>query len=809
MRGPFENDTSAIVRKLSKRSLTHDRKSAGLLVLTIALAVAMVLAIALASAGLAEQAKDPYRQQAQVTVVGASEAQLAAMRAAEGIDWVGEYAALGYSYQSGSELLVVYGDGDYFDKQVPLAVEGRLPMAADEIMLERAYLQRQGWTLQAGDQVEMDLTGLGERTSYRLSGIVDSEGDDDSLYTVYVSKPLAQAIADETMDGQWQITAYTRMETEDISADGLTALAGELLTPLGVDEQQIFLTDYFAAMHGALGGGLHLSIPLLALITGALAAVIVYGVFYTMIVKNVQMLGQMRTIGMTTRQVRRMMRRSGRRFTAQGIVLGLIVGTLLGFAICPGGFRWQTALVYGGVSAVIAWLAVTVAIWRPVRIAAKVSPIEGSRYLAVRSARKSTRRRHRPLTPARLAGINLGRSRLKTAFTLLALSLSGVLFLAVATVAGSIDAEKQARFEYYPSGDIEVMLQGVARSTFEANGEYNYDTRLQLEDNPLSDPALTEALLAIDGVEKVTAHKAIRATIEMDWDLGSILSQDSNVPVIDREDFDAIVPLLKDGAPEYEAMSAEHGILINSRYGKAGDRFSVSVRGRDGEKKTFTATAVGSYDPEDLMEAYPLVPGSPTFLLTADSVEQLTGVHDLTGVLTVQTEAGTYESVRRQIMQMADASDAIDENDISQTITNIQAINAITIRNLYLAAVILFLFGGLSMGNMLIVDLRSRQREFGLLEAVGATQRQLRRMLLWEIGTILGTTGLLSLLGGALASAIACARIDAMHHCISLALPWPFLLAFFALLLLIGAATIAVAWRQLRRRSTLAAVRSE
>ena len=113
------------------------------------------------------------------------------------------------------------------------------------------------------------------------------------------------------------------------------------------------------------------------------------------------------------------------------------------------------------------------------------------------------------------------------------------------------------------------------------------------------------------------------------------------------------------------------------------------------------------------------------------------------------------------------------------------------------------------MSNMLIVDLRSRQKEFGLLEAVGATQRQLRRMLFWEMGTILGVTGLLSLLVGAVASTIVCVRIDALHHCINVVLPWPFLLAFFALLFVIGGVTIAVAWQQLRRRSVLAAVRGE
>lgn len=808
MRWPFENDTSAIVRALSKHMLTSDRKSAALLVVTIALAVAMVLATALSSAGLAEKAKDPYRLQAQVTVVAPTEAQLSAMRNADGIDWVGEYSALGYSYQDGVSLVLVYGDSDYFSRQMQLAYEGTLPASDDDIMLERGYLDHMGWKAQVGDTVQMDLTGLGETASYRLSGIVERDSD-DSLYTVYVGKPLAQAIADETLGGQLSITAYTRLATEDISSEGLVSAANAALAPLGIASEQIFLTNYFAAMNGVLGGGLHLSIPLLAVVTGILAAVIVYGVFYTMIVKNVQMLGQLRTIGMTTRQIRRIMHRNGRRFAWQGIVLGLVLGTAVGFAVCPTGFRVETALLYGGVSAVVARLAVMAAIWRPVHIAAKISPIEGSRYLSAKSRRRRTQRRHRPLTPARLARINLGRSWFKTAFTLLTLALSGALFLAVATVAGSIDAEKQARFEYYPSGDIEVMLQSVARSTFEANGEYNYDTRLQLENNPLSDPALTASLLAIDGVEQVTAHEAIRATIEMPWDMGSILSQDSNIPVIDADDFAAIAPLLSAGTPTYETMSADNGILINDHYGSVGDTFSITVRSVDGEPHTFQATAVGSYDPEVLMAQHPLVPGSPTFLLTADSVRSLTGVTDATGILTVAAAPGAYETVRTQIKQMADASDVIDENDISQTVDNINAINGITIRNLYLVAVILFLFGGLSMSNMLLVDLRNRRQELGFLGAVGATQRQLRRMLLWEITIILGGAGLFSLFGAAIGGGVACKIINDTHHCIDFTFPWLFLAAFAALLLVIAGVFIRCAAVQLRHSAPLEAIRFE
>lgn len=808
MKWPFVNDTSPVVKKMARRSLASDRRSARFLVLTIAVAVAMVLGVALISAGLAEEAKDPYRNQAQVSVLGPTDDQLAAMRASEEVDWVGEYAALGYSYQDGRQLTLLYADADYLTRQAPCDITGALPKAENEIMLTRDYLTRTGLAAEPGETVRLDLLGLGDDADYRLSGIVEQE--DDSASSVYVNRTLAQRIAEDTMGGL-QITAYTRLTTTDISADGIQAEAERVLTPLGIDSRQIYLTDYFAAMNGVLGGGLHLSIPMLALITGALAAVIIYGVFYTMIAKNVQTLGQLRTIGMTTRQTRRMMRAEGRSLAWRGILLGLALGIVVGVAVSPGGFRLRTALLYAAAIALGAWCMVMLALWRPTRIAAKTSPLEGARYLGTspdRRAKRRVSRRHRALSPARLAKINLGRHPFKTGFTILTLAASGALFLSVATVAGSIDAEKQARFAYYPDGDIELNLQHVARSTFEANGEYNYGTRLQLEGNPFSDPALRAQLLAIPGVESVTPHKGIYATITIRLPMGDLLSRASTVPVLDRDDFAAIAPLLSDDV-SYADVSAENAVLLSQDDGKAGDTVEIAVRGRDGKEFSYTATVAATYDPERLMSEQPLVPGSPTFMLTADSVTALTGVTDMTGVLTIATADGAYERVRAQVMQMAEASDEYDENDITQTIANIEEINGVTIRNLRLVAVILFLFGGISMANTLIVDFQNRRRLFGLLAVCGATRRQLAQMLAWEMGAVLALAALLSFVVGAVASAIACWRIDAAHHSISLALPWMEMGAFLGMILVIALALARYARRQLAKSDALAAIREE
>ena len=58
------------------------------------------------------------------------------------------------------------------------------------------------------------------------------------------------------------------------------------------------------------------------------------------------MLGQLRTIGMTKRQIKCMARREGLRYAFAGIPLGLAAGLLIGFAAYPDGFRIKTAAIY-------------------------------------------------------------------------------------------------------------------------------------------------------------------------------------------------------------------------------------------------------------------------------------------------------------------------------------------------------------------------------------------------------------------------------------------------------------------------------
>ena len=158
------------------------------------------------------------------------------------------------------------------------------------------------------------------------------------------------------------------------------------------------------------------------------------------------------------------------------------------------------------------------------------------------------------------------------------------------------------------------------------------------------------------------------------------------------------------------------------------------------------------------------------------------------------------------VQKIADKNGKIEVNTIEQTIKNIQYRYSASINALYMTSAILFVFGSISLTNMHMVDFQNRKREFGLLEAVGTTRQA---MLDREMGIYLGGSLVIALVFGSILSVIVCRRLDAVNHCITLVLPWLFLLALVVVLAVIYLIFTAYAKSELKKTSILSAIREE
>ena len=803
MTWPFENDTSAITNKLAKRSMKTDKRSKAFLLLTIALSVCMIFSIILISAGAQEEFKNTQRSKAQIAILGITDDQLSSLRQNKDVQWIGEYAAIGLFYSGNKTITVAYGSEDYFTHQEEMSLQGSVPQKANEIMLPQNYIDFLGESYRPGDTITFDVTGTGDEAEYTLSGILNEDRKSEG-YFVYLSKDLAMSLMDHL-----QVTAYTRLNTDAIRSDAILDFTDKIIENTGIVEDQIYLTEYSAVMTGVIQSGIQLPIPLLAALTAVLAATIVYGVFYTKIAKNVQMFGQLRTIGMTKKQIKRMARKEGLRYAFTGIPLGLIAGLLIGFIVYPKGFQIKTAAVYAVLIAIVGVVMVNIAIFKPVRVAMNTSPIEGARYLAYSGNAKSSSKLHRKLSPNNLAKINIQRTRQKAILTLVMLGVSGALLLGASTVAGSIDPEKQATFKYYPAGSILLQVKNHVGSSFDKESEPYGSSKLQLEENPLESQTLRHNLENTAGIESVTAFNSVQMSITFPSGSGSLTSIMNVFPTLNREQLAEKQAVLSSGTADYDVMTEKYGILASEKIANVGDTLQLEGRSPDGSTFNVDAVVVGTYNPTDLMERSPVVPGSPYFMMTYDMAKNLTGITEQTGILAITVTPNHFDEVLSAVQEIAEQNGKISVNTIEQTIKNIEYRYSSSIKALYMAAAILFTFGGISLMNMLMVDFQNRKREFGLLEAVGATQRQLKAMLSREIGIYLGGSLTVSLVLGTIISIIACQRLEAVNHCITLNLPWLFLIALIAAMVVIYMIFTAYAKAELRKTGILSAIREE
>ena len=801
---PFENDTSAVIRKLANRSIKADKQSNLFLILTIVVSVCMVFSIILISTGSEQMFKDAQRDKAQISIIGASDEQLSLLEQNTHVMWIGEYSLLGFSYQNDITLTLAYGDENYFSNQQGISLQGRVPTGKDEIMLPQNYIDFLGASYGVGDTVSLDLTGTGNKADYTLSGILDIR-EKSKGYFIYVGEELANKLSGGTM----QTTAYTRLDSNLTTSDDILELAYDAIQNTGIENGQVNLTEYFAVMTGVVKSGIPIPLPLLSLLTAVLAAFVVYGIFYTKITKNVQTLGQLRTLGMTKRQIKKMVKREGYQFAVKGIPLGLICGAIIGFVACPAGFKISTTLTYACIIAVVSIIMLSIAIFKPMHVAMNTSPLEGSKYLVYVGKAKSSHKLHRKLTPLNLAAINIGRNKRKAVFVFLMLGLSGALLLATATVAGSIDAEKQARFKYYPDGDLQLRIRNVAQSSFNTDTESYGITKTQLEDNPLEKQELIEQLESISGVERVTPANCIMMTITFPDDMRSITSITDIFPTIDREQTNAKQSMLSAGIADYDDMVEKNGILVADDTANVGDVLTLNGRASDGRTFDVDAVVVGTYNRADLMLENPTVPGSPYFIMTYDTAEKLTGVTAQTGVLSIETAKGNYERVASAIQNIVNENDQLEFHTITQSETSIQKYYNPSIQTFYLISIILLVFGSMSLANTLLVDLGNRRREFGLFKAVGATQKQLNKMLNKEIITYLAGSLIIALVGSSIIGFAVCRRLDAINHCISFSFPWLFLLALITMLALIYFVFSLYSRNGLKKTSILSAIREE
>ena len=241
MTGPFKNDSSTIVKRISNRSISANRKRNIFIVLTIALASALLSAIVLYGFGVMQETQNRNQKTAQIMYHAISEQQGQELYKQEEIAWVGEFFNAFSEQVNHSTVNFTYANADMLTSQ-SMPYSGDLPASEDEIVVQESFLDSLGYSNELGQTIQIPFSD-GTTHDFKLTGILDVKTGDIGRYTAIISKELIrQQYGDEGMIDYYIGLNGAQNMSEEEAANYANTLAQQLKIS---DDNVIVRSTYF------------------------------------------------------------------------------------------------------------------------------------------------------------------------------------------------------------------------------------------------------------------------------------------------------------------------------------------------------------------------------------------------------------------------------------------------------------------------------------------------------------------------------------------------------------------------------------
>ncbi|MBE5886673.1 MAG: FtsX-like permease family protein [Lachnospiraceae bacterium] len=522
----------------------------------------------------------------------------------------------------------------------------------------------------------------------------------------------------------------------------------------------------------------------LVIFTGYL---IIYNIFQISVTGDIQFYGLLKTIGVTSRQLRRIIQQQALLLCVVGIPIGLLLGYGIGAVLTPiimaettlgaSIATVSTSFIIFPISAFFALITVLLSCSRPGKIAAKVSPVEATKHTDAFTNKKK-RRATRGAKVYQMAFANLGRNKSKTILVVISLALSVVLLNILATFTDGFDMEKY--LERQSCADFIVSSTDYFRSAVTDNDFLSETEIAQIEANTSS--SLAGCGYTLDGIPAIgwmtveswraemsqyTSPEAINAALPQLQRRDDMVGATTLIEGLDTPLFEKLTVLDGDITPMLQGDTNAIAIVLDTDdYGNAqyldyypeiGTTQTISyiesiyyIDSRTGETCNadtpleFIDYRMNSHDADYTICAYVTVPHS-----MSHRYSMVGGYSFVLPVESLRTDSGQTVV---PMFYLFDTPDATTEAEAESYLAELTSDNAsglmyeskATIRAEFESFQHMFLLlGGLLCGiigivgilnffNAIMTGIISRKREFAVLQAVGMTTKQLKNMLVYE-----------------------------------------------------------------------------
>ena len=204
MTWPFENDTSAIVKKLADRSMKADKRRNAFIIITIAFAVSLMMVLALYNLGTDRENRLYLQGRYQSSFINSTSTVFEKLEHNNQIESVGKEAAMGTSRINDYTLDVYYRDQNALELKGVTDLLGKMPEAENEIIVEQSYLEHLGLPVELdGDTVDqkfldeiVHLLGLEDKLKNMPNNLSGGQQQRVAIARALITKP-AIVLADE------------------------------------------------------------------------------------------------------------------------------------------------------------------------------------------------------------------------------------------------------------------------------------------------------------------------------------------------------------------------------------------------------------------------------------------------------------------------------------------------------------------------------------------------------------------------------------------------------------------------------------
>ena len=651
-------------------------------------------------------------------------------------------------------------------------LQGKYPTDENEIMVTEEALKKCGFeNKKTGDEITFvyEIKEKRQEKTFQISGIWGGFGIVDNFF---VSKAFCeQEGIEELYNSRCDISFEKRWMSEEEQQAFIDKME------LGKSQRLFYVYEFGNAAEIFWG------IAGIVVVTCLSAYLLIYNIMYLSVAGNIRYYGLLQTIGMTGKQIRSLIKKQMIWIGGIGISLGLFLGFFVSFSLIPVAIEslgmkqeqtGQVQVVFHPAVFLLTILLTGFSVWyaarKPIRLAESSSPIEALGYRPVSGIRKGHTTKKGNLI-RRMAVEQLTRNKKKTVVTMLSLSASLSVFVCLMILLHT----QSAREYVYNFRGLDMV---VANDTIQnVVVEQDEEGKKQLQGvKQILNQEILDKIKKTDGVSAVFPVSCVSTVIPWEPEVSDVwmrefyetwmdipyendLEEYKNHPEnfasaligITEEDFRALNQELNTPVDETSFLKGETCILYRNGLFDLDEKKMIGKNILCGEyenpENTRSFKIVALTDIND----YTALLGYPPTMIVIDKAVSSFAKEPIIFKVGIQYEKEFDEraeaAVENILRKSPNASDFSWESKIGQAEIVEKAQGHMAEIGFGIVA-ILAVIGIMNYINTSVGNVQSRRKEISIMESVGMSEHQVRKMLVWEGIFYTGGVMLLTLTAG-------------------------------------------------------------